>query len=57
MQIPMATMAAAMGGHAGDHFLVAPPMIVTDAQVDDIMDRLTDALAAFAAEAFLADAG
>jgi adenosylmethionine-8-amino-7-oxononanoate aminotransferase len=45
------------GGYSGDHVLIAPPMIVTDAQVDDIMDRLTDALAAFAADALLADAG
>lgn len=45
------------GGYAGDHVLVAPPMIVTPEQVDDIMDRLTDALAAFAADAQLADAG
>ena len=41
------------GGYAGDHVLVAPPMIVTETQVDDIMGRLTDALTAFAAEAQL----
>jgi adenosylmethionine-8-amino-7-oxononanoate aminotransferase len=39
------------GGHAGDHYLVAPPMITTPAQVDEIMERLTAALRAFAPEA------
>jgi adenosylmethionine-8-amino-7-oxononanoate aminotransferase len=38
------------GGYSGDHFIVAPPMIVTEAQVGEIMERLTDALLAFAAE-------
>lgn len=38
------------GGYSGDHILVAPPMITTPAQVGEIMDRLTDALVAFAAE-------
>lgn len=32
------------GGLEGDHFLLAPPMIVTLAQVEDIMARLTRAL-------------
>jgi len=41
------------GGYAGDHILVAPPMITTAAQVDEIMARLTAALVAFAAEAGL----
>ena len=45
------------GGYAGDHVIVAPPMIVTEGQVDDILGRLTDALAAFAAEAGLPDGG
>ncbi len=45
------------GGYAGDHVIVAPPMIVTEDQVDDILGRLTDALAAFAAEAGLPDGG
>jgi adenosylmethionine-8-amino-7-oxononanoate aminotransferase len=36
------------GGFAGDHVLVCPPMITTPAQVDDIIGRLGDALAAFA---------
>ncbi len=38
------------GGHAGDHVILAPPMIVTADQVDDILGRLTEALAAFATE-------
>lgn len=36
------------GGHEGDHFLVAPPMIVTDTQIDEIMEKLTRALDRFA---------
>jgi adenosylmethionine-8-amino-7-oxononanoate aminotransferase len=38
------------GGHAGDHILVCPPMITTPAQVEEILDLLTAALDAFAAE-------
>lgn len=38
------------GGYAGDHVLVAPPMIVTRDQADEIADILEDALVAFAAE-------
>ena len=38
------------GGHTGDHFLVAPPLIVTEAQADEIMERLTGTLDRFAAE-------
>lgn len=37
------------GGHEGDHFLVAPPMITTEAQVDEIMEILAAALDAFVA--------
>lgn len=37
------------GGHAGDHFLVCPPMITTEAQVDEIMEKLIRALDGFAA--------
>jgi adenosylmethionine-8-amino-7-oxononanoate aminotransferase len=37
------------GGYAGDHFLVAPPMITTEAQVDEIMDMLTATLDTFQA--------
>jgi len=36
------------GGYSGDHVIVAPPMITTPAQVGEIMERLTDALEAFA---------
>ncbi len=38
------------GGFEGDHFLVAPPMIVTEPQIAEIMDALTAALDQFAAE-------
>ncbi len=41
------------GGMAGDHFMVAPPLIVTEAQIDEIMEIFTDSLDAFAAEAGL----
>ncbi len=41
------------GGYAGDHFLIAPPMITTAAQVDEIMAPLSDALAGFAAQSGL----
>jgi adenosylmethionine-8-amino-7-oxononanoate aminotransferase len=36
------------GGYSGDHIIVAPPMITTPAQVGEIMERLSDALMAFA---------
>jgi adenosylmethionine-8-amino-7-oxononanoate aminotransferase len=36
------------GGKEGDHFLVCPPLIVTEAQIDEIMEILCDALDAFA---------
>jgi adenosylmethionine-8-amino-7-oxononanoate aminotransferase len=38
------------GGYAGDHVLVAPPLIVTEADLDEIADILDDTLAAFSAE-------
>ncbi|TDE38321.1 aspartate aminotransferase family protein [Antarcticimicrobium sediminis] len=38
------------GGLEGDHFLVAPPLIVTEAQIDEIMATLTDSLEAMARE-------
>lgn len=41
------------GGLEGDHFLVCPPMIVTEAQVGEIMAILIDTLDAFATEAGL----
>jgi adenosylmethionine-8-amino-7-oxononanoate aminotransferase len=37
-----------MGGIRGDHFLVSPPLIVTENQIDEILSILTDALTAFA---------
>ena len=37
------------GGYSGDHFLICPPMITTEAQVDEIMEKLTRALEGFAA--------
>lgn len=45
------------GGALGDHFMVCPPMIVTESQIDEIMDRLNDSLKAFAAEVSLPDEG
>ncbi len=41
------------GGYDGDHFLVCPPMIVTEAQIDEIMQMLTTSLDQFASEAGL----
>ena len=41
------------GGHEGDHFLVAPPMIVTEADLDEIMEKLDRAMGRFTAESGL----
>ena len=38
------------GGYEGDHFLICPPLIVTQAQIDEIIDMLTDSLDAMAQE-------
>ena len=38
------------GGRIGDHFLVCPPLIVTEAGIDEILDKLTAALTEFAGE-------
>ncbi|MDP2062407.1 MAG: aspartate aminotransferase family protein [Phaeovulum sp.] len=38
------------GGHEGDHFLVCPPLIITRAQIDEIIGVLTESLDALAAE-------
>jgi adenosylmethionine-8-amino-7-oxononanoate aminotransferase len=38
------------GGYSGDHVLVAPPLIVTDAQIDEIVGLLDETLAEFSAE-------
>ncbi len=45
------------GGDYGDHFLICPPMIVTEAQIGEIMALLTESLADFARELGLADEG
>jgi len=45
------------GGYAGDHFLIAPPMITTPEQVDEIIAILTEALTAFADEIAAAGLG
>ncbi len=36
------------GGVEGDHFLVCPPMIVTEAQITEILNILDDSLAVLA---------
>ena len=41
------------GGLEGDHVMVCPPMIVTEAQLDELVGMLAAALAAFAREAGL----
>lgn len=41
------------GGTAGDHFLIAPPLIITQPQISEMMGILRDALDAFAVEAGL----
>ncbi|HFC04335.1 MAG TPA: aspartate aminotransferase family protein [Rhizobiales bacterium] len=38
------------GGYEGDHFLVCPPMIVTETQIDEIMGNLVKSLDTFANE-------
>ncbi|MDF1749804.1 MAG: aspartate aminotransferase family protein [Alphaproteobacteria bacterium] len=38
------------GGYEGDHFLVCPPMTITEDQVGEILTTLTDALQDFAKE-------
>lgn len=41
------------GGTSGDHFLLAPPLIITEEQIGEMMSILRDALDAFASEAGL----
>ena len=41
------------GGVVGDHFLVCPPLIIDDAQIGELMEKLTGALDAFADKAGL----
>jgi len=38
------------GGYEGDHFLICPPLIITRAQIDEIMEALIESLDAMAAE-------
>jgi adenosylmethionine-8-amino-7-oxononanoate aminotransferase len=38
------------GGRAGDHVLVCPPMVVSDAEIEELMAMLILALDAFATE-------
>jgi len=45
------------GGLEGDHFLVCPPMIITEAQIEEIMVILTESLDQFALEAGLVQSG
>jgi adenosylmethionine-8-amino-7-oxononanoate aminotransferase len=44
-------------GAEGDHFLVCPPMITTEAQADEIVEMLKDSLDALANELHLPRAG
>ena len=37
------------GGVVGDHFMVCPPLIITDAQIEELMEMLIESLDAFAA--------
>jgi len=39
-------MAGTIDGRSGDHVLLAPPFIITDAQIDELTDKLGAALAA-----------
>lgn len=43
------------GGVEGDHFLICPPMIVTEQQIGEILTILDDSLRAFALESGLED--
>lgn len=40
-----------MGGQRGDNFLVSPPLTINEAEIDEIMGLLVEALRAFAPEA------
>jgi len=41
------------GGRIGDHFLVCPPLIVSDDQIDEILEKLSLSLETFGTEAKL----
>jgi len=45
------------GGRIGDHFMVCPPLIVSDGELGELIGKLDDSLDAFAAEAGLAVTG
>ena len=45
------------GGYEGDHFLVCPPMITTQEQVEEIIEMLSSALEQLASELDLSSAG
>jgi adenosylmethionine-8-amino-7-oxononanoate aminotransferase len=45
------------GGRLGDHFMVCPPLIATDAQIGEIINMLKSSLDAFAGEANLPVSG
>ncbi|WP_022729726.1 aminotransferase family protein [Fodinicurvata sediminis] len=45
------------GGHKGDHFMVCPPLIVEEAQIDELIGLLGDSLEALAREAGLPVSG
>lgn len=38
------------GGRIGDHFMVCPPLIINDLQLDELMTMLTKSLEAFETE-------
>lgn len=38
------------GGTKGDHFMVCPPLIITEPQVDELMNKMSDSLEALARE-------
>jgi adenosylmethionine-8-amino-7-oxononanoate aminotransferase len=37
-------MGGTVDGRIGDHVLIAPPFITTSAQIDTIVERLSDAI-------------
>ena len=41
------------GGREGDHFMVCPPLIINETQLDELLGSLADSLTAFAGEAKL----
>ena len=37
-------MAGTIDGQSGDHVLLAPPFIIEDAQLDELVDKLSGAI-------------